>query len=69
MATTPLHPPRAMSAETVEQQFRRLEAQPSLWVWALPRITGANPVPATDGGNIRKMTHAWLNWGREQGLR
>jgi len=41
-----------------------LDAQPSLWVWALPEITGANPVSPADGGNIRKMSDAWLEWGR-----
>jgi len=46
-----------------------LESGPSLWVWALPEITGENPVPEADGGNIRKMTDAWLKWGLEKGLR
>jgi hypothetical protein len=46
-----------------------LEKGPRLWVWALSRITGANPVPPADGGNIRKMSEAWLRWGREQGYR
>jgi len=103
------HPPRVPPPETVDQRFRRLEAQwnadteflsdagkivthppfqaiislgadvvpimlhdlhacPSLWVWALPEITGANPVAEPDSGNIRKMTDAWLKWGREKGL-
>jgi hypothetical protein len=47
--------------------LRDLEKGPRLWVWALPRITGANPVPPTDAGNIRKMAEAWLRWGREHG--
>jgi hypothetical protein len=46
-----------------------LEVRPSLWVWALPEIMGESPVPVADGGNIRKMTDAWLKWGREKGLR
>jgi hypothetical protein len=94
------------TAETVEQQFRRLEAiwtnetgflssytdivehpafqaiirmrevvvplmlrdlqqRSQLWVWALPEITGANPVESSDAGDIAKMSEAWLNWGRE----
>ena len=44
-----------------------LEKGPCLWVWALPPITGENPVPASDGGNIRKMAEAWLRWGRVHG--
>jgi len=109
MPTTPVqNPPRVPPAESLEQHFRRLEAQwkadteflsdagkiishpafravislgedvvpfilhdlesrPSLWVWALPEITGANPVAAADGGNIRRLTDAWLKWAREQG--
>jgi len=46
-----------------------LESQPSLCVWALLEITGEEPVSASDGGNIRMMTDAWLQWGREKGLR
>jgi hypothetical protein len=49
--------------------LRDLEKGPRLWVWALPRITGANPVAPSDGGNIRKMSDAWLRWGREHGYR
>jgi hypothetical protein len=44
-----------------------LEKSPRQWVWALPRITGANPVAPGDGGNIPKMGDAWLRWGREHG--
>src|SRR5438874_12850596 len=44
-----------------------LEQGPRQWVWALPRITGANPVPPADGGNLRNMAEAWLRWGRENG--
>jgi hypothetical protein len=44
-----------------------LEERPRLWVWALPQITGADPVPAEDRGNIAKMSAAWVRWGREHG--
>jgi hypothetical protein len=44
--------------------LRDLEQRPRLWVWALAEITGENPVPAGDRGNITRMTEAWLNWGR-----
>ncbi len=46
-----------------------LEKDPSLLVWALPEITGVNPVPAGDAGNIAKMAEAWLCWGREHKYR
>ena len=59
----------ALGEQIVPILLRDLETQPSFWVWALPEITGANPVPASDGGNSRKMSDAWLRWGREKGLR
>lgn len=55
-----------LGPEVVPLMLRDLESQPSLWVWALPEITGENPVPLSDGGNIRKMSDAWLEWGREK---
>jgi hypothetical protein len=58
-----------LGSEVLPFLLRDLEAQPSLWVWALPRITGENPVSVSDAGNIRKMTEAWLKWGRAKGLR
>jgi hypothetical protein len=59
----------ALGAEVVPLLLHDLEAQPSLWVWALPEITGANPVSPAEGGNIRQMSDAWLQRGREKGLR
>ena len=47
--------------------LRDLDERPRLWVWALPEITGADPVPALDRGNIRKMSDVWLRWGKEHG--
>ncbi len=51
----------------VPLMLRDLAERPRLWVWALPRITGVDPVPVSDRGNIAKMCEAWLNWGREHG--
>src|SRR5438128_2001314 len=56
-----------MGMAVVPIMLRDLNARPSLWVWALPDITGDNPVPETEGGNIAKMTQAWLRWGQEHG--
>jgi hypothetical protein len=49
--------------------LRDLEARPRLWVWVLPEITGADPVPAQDRGDIAKMSEAWRRWGRENAYR
>lgn len=53
----------------VPLMLRDLEERPRLWVWALPDITGADPVPADDAGNIRKMSEAWVRWGKANGYR
>src|SRR5947209_301908 len=46
-----------------------LEQRPRLWVWALPEITGADPVAPEDAGKIDRMSEAWLRWGHEKGHR
>jgi hypothetical protein len=57
----------SMGDAAVPLMMRDLEERPRLWVWALPEITGANPVSAEVAGNIRKMSEAWLRWGKEHG--
>jgi hypothetical protein len=52
----------AMGEQVVPLMLRDLQERPRLWVWALPRITGADPSLATDRGNIAKMSEAWLRW-------
>jgi hypothetical protein len=52
----------------VPLMLRDLQERPRLWVWALPKITGADPVPASDRGNIAKMSEAWLRWGRDRAV-
>lgn len=37
------------------------------WFWALKSISGDDPVEVQYRGNIKKMTEAWLQWGRNQG--
>jgi hypothetical protein len=58
-----------MREAVVPFMMKDMEERPCLWVWALPEITGADPVPASDRGNIRKMSEAWLRWGRGRGYR
>ena len=59
----------ALGDAVVPLLLKDLEAKPSLLVWALPEITGENPVSEDEGGNIRKMTDAWIKWARAKGLR
>src|SRR4051812_36395557 len=58
-----------MGEAVVPLILRDLEERPRLWVWALPEITGADPVPEDQAGNIAKMSETWLQWGREHGYR
>jgi hypothetical protein len=43
-----------------------LKRNPGHWFVALAIINNVNPVPAADAGNLKKMTAAWLKWGRER---
>jgi hypothetical protein len=54
--------------EVVPFLLHDLQVRPSLWVWALPEITGENPILPTDAGNVRKMSDAWVQWGRARGV-
>jgi hypothetical protein len=56
-----------MGAPVVPLLLRDLQERPRLWVWALPEITGADPVPPEDAGNIAQMSETWLRWGRANG--
>lgn len=58
-----------MGPAVVPLMLRDLEERPRLWVWALPEITGADPVPASDRGDIAKMSEAWLRWAKHNGYR
>lgn len=48
--------------------LRDLQESSSHWFWALKIITGIDPVPPEDRGHIQRMTNAWLQWGKRQGL-
>ena len=58
-----------MGHAVVPFMLRDLQERPRLWVWALPDITGADPVPVADRGNIGKMGEAWLRWAKANGYR
>jgi hypothetical protein len=57
----------ALGPAVVPLMLCDLAKRPRLWVWALPEITGVDPVPELDRGNIAKMSEAWLRWGRAPG--
>ncbi|MGI8551448.1 MAG: hypothetical protein ACR2PL_11790 [Dehalococcoidia bacterium] len=57
----------AMAWVAVPLLLRKLETQPGHYFVAMSAITGENPIPPDDAGDIRKMAQAWLEWGRECG--
>lgn len=48
--------------------LRDLAATGNHWFWALRAISGENPVPREDQGDVDRMTNAWLAWGMANGL-
>ena len=56
-----------MGPAVIPLLLRELEDRTGHWHRALRQITGANPVPPADRGNIDKAAEAWLRWGKEQG--
>jgi hypothetical protein len=45
-----------------------LEHNRRFWFPALAAITGLRPFDPGDASNYRRMTDAWLRWGRRKGL-
>ena len=45
-----------------------MQRQPDDWFYALRAITGDNPVTNQIAGDVKKMTEAWVAWGRKRGL-
>ena len=57
-----------LGRDAVTLILRELEREPDHWFWALKSITGTDPVPSEDRGNISKMRNAWIVWGQDNDL-
>lgn len=57
----------AMGHRAIGPILKSLRNKPEHWFIALHQITGENPVPVEAEGTVKKMTEAWLQWGRERG--
>ena len=42
--------------------FGELRREPDHWFWALQAITGEDPVPEEDAGDLEAMAADWLAW-------
>lgn len=45
-----------------------LQRETDHWFWALEAITGENPVPESDLGDMAASARAWTDWGKKNGL-
>ena len=57
-----------MGPAVVPLLLRELQEQGGHWFWALRAITEEDPVNPVDVGRMRKMTEAWLQWGKQHNL-
>jgi type I restriction enzyme M protein len=57
----------ACGTSAIPALIAALKKRPAHWFAALHAITGANPVPAKDEGNISRMADAWISWAELQG--
>jgi hypothetical protein len=48
--------------------LRDLQQSKRFWFPALYAITNVRPFDASDAGNGRRMTDAWIRWGKRKGL-
>jgi hypothetical protein len=56
-----------MGPAVIPLLLRELASRTGHWPRALRRITGTDPVPPADRGDIDKAAEAWLRWGKEHG--
>jgi hypothetical protein len=54
--------------EVVPNLLADLERTHRFWFPALTEITGLRPFDQSDAGNLRRMTEAWIRWGKKKGL-
>lgn len=52
-----------MGSDVIPIILNELRHREDHWFWALYALTGVDPIPPSDRGNIHKMTLAWLRWG------
>lgn len=57
----------ALGVEAVPLILEDLRREPGFWIWALEEMTGENPVPAQDEGDLTAMARAWVEWGAARG--
>ena len=54
-----------MGPQVIPLILDAMQEKPGFWFWALISLTGENPANNEVRGDIRHMTEAWLEWGRQ----
>jgi hypothetical protein len=54
----------ALGRRVIPLILRELQERGGHWFLALRALTKEDPVNPQDRGNMRRMTQAWLDWGR-----
>ncbi len=57
-----------LGRQVVPLLLKSLDAKPDHWFAALTALTGADPVAASDRGDVARMAEAWVRWGKERRL-
>ena len=58
----------ALGRGAVPLLLRDLEHEFAHWFDALRALTGEDPIPPNQSGNVSAMVAAWLTWGQSRGL-
>jgi hypothetical protein len=56
-----------MGPDAVPLILKELETELDHWFVALKSISGQDPVPVENKGNMNEMRNAWLKWGHDKG--
>jgi hypothetical protein len=55
----------ALGEKALPYIFKELREKPDYWFMALKIITGVDPVPKEDRGDVEAMTRYWLDWAEQ----
>jgi hypothetical protein len=57
-----------MGPAAVPLVLQEMQERGGHWFWALRAITEEDPVNPQDVGHVKRMTEAWLQWGKQHDL-
>lgn len=57
----------ALGPEILPYVLREIDEEPLHCFLLLRELTGENPVPQEDMGNVKRMINAWKRWGSKMG--